>query len=352
MQPVEKRDDEFSDDDDSPEHPEDDVTEGGYDQMLFFDFECRQESGNHEPNLCVIHNEAGDEWVFEGDNTRNEFCEWLFQKERANCVVLAHNFQGYDSYFILQYLRENGVKYDVIMRGAKVLSLSVDMFKIKFIDSLNFIPMRLADFPKTFGIEELAKGYFPHLFNKKENENYVGPIPPTPYYNPNGMSPTAKEKFLDWHRNLKDNEYVFNFKEEILAYCRSDVDILRRCCLEFRELFRNVTDIDPFEKCLTIASACNLVYRTNYLEENTIAIIPPRGYCPENVQSLLAQKWLSYTAERNEIDIQHDRNGGEKRVGRYLLDGYHEETHTAYEVHGCFWHGKCLNKRLPRIDAP
>jgi hypothetical protein len=81
------------------------------------------------------------------------------------------------------------------MRGAKVLSLSVDMFKIRFIDSLNFIPMRLADFPKTFGIEELAKGYFLHLFNKKENENYVGPIPPTPYYNPNGMSPAAKESF-------------------------------------------------------------------------------------------------------------------------------------------------------------
>ena len=206
--------------------------------MLFFVIRkmCRQENGKHEPNLCAIQNEAGDEWVFEGDNTRKEFCKWLFQKERANCVMMAHNFQGYDSYFILQYLRENGVKYDVIMRGAKVLSLSVDMFKIRFIDSLNFILMRLADFPKTSGIEELAKGYFPHLFNKKENENYVGPIPPTPYYNPNGMSPAAKEKFLEWHRNLKkDNDYMLNFQEEILAYCRSDVDILQRCCLEFRE---------------------------------------------------------------------------------------------------------------------
>ena len=124
---------------------------------------------------------------------------------------MAHNFQGYDSYFILQYLRENGVKNDVIMRGAKVLTLSVDMFKIKFIDSLNFIPMRLADFPKTFGMEELAKGYFPHLFNKKENENYVGPIPPNPYYNPNGMSPAAREKFLEWHTTKKESNYVFNF---------------------------------------------------------------------------------------------------------------------------------------------
>ena len=165
-------------------------------------------------------------------------------------------------------------------------------------------PYELANFPKTFGLIELAKGYFPHLFNKKENEHYIGPLPPSPYYHPDGMSPDEKEKFLKWHQELKGNNYVFDFQQEILNYCRSDVDILRRCCLEFRDLFRDVTAIDPFEKCLTIASACNLVYRTNYLEENTIAIIPPHGYCPENKQSVLAQKWLSYTAEKNEIYIR------------------------------------------------
>ena len=100
----------------SPFLNSDDVTESGYHQMLFFHFECRQKNGNHESNLCVIQNEAGDEWSFEGDNTRDEFCEWLFQKERANCMVMAHNFQGYNSYFILQYLRENRVKYDVEVR--------------------------------------------------------------------------------------------------------------------------------------------------------------------------------------------------------------------------------------------
>ena len=311
---------------------------------MFFDFECRQENGTHEPNLCVVHNEAGDEWVFQEDNTRNDFCKWLFTKEHANCIVVAHNFQGYDGYFVQQYLRENGIVPEVIMRGAKILTLSVPVFKIKFIDSLSFIPMRLADFPKTFGIDELAKGYFPHLFNKKENESYVGPIPPSPYYNPNGMSPNEREKFLEWHNDLKENNYIFNFKQEILTYCRSDVDILRRCCLEFRELFRDVTDIDPFKQCLTIASACNLVFRTNFLKENTIAILPPHGYHPKIKQSNMALKWLSYIAEKNDIYIRHKRNGGEKGVGRYSLDGYHEETNTAYEFHGCFWHGKfCLN---------
>ena len=88
-------------------------------ELLFFDFECRQENGTHEPNLCIVQNEAGDEWVFQGDKTRNDFCEWLFTDEHVNCTVMAHNFQGYDSYFILQYLRNNSVKYDVIMRMPK-----------------------------------------------------------------------------------------------------------------------------------------------------------------------------------------------------------------------------------------
>ena len=140
------------------------------------------------------------------------------------------------------------------MRGAKVLSSEVELFNIQFIDSLNFIPMKLANFPRTFGIEEFAKGYFPHLFNKKENEDYIGPIPPAPYYNPNGMNPKGKETLMAWHQGMRDRHYVFNFKEEIVAYCRSDVEILRRCCMEFRDLFHNVTDIDPF-RTLTIASA-------------------------------------------------------------------------------------------------
>jgi hypothetical protein len=102
------------------------------------------------------------------------------------------------------------------------------------------------------------------------------------------MSPDEKEKFLEWHNELKQNNY--DFQQEILGYCRSDVDILRRCCLEFREQFRDVTDIDPFEKCLTIASASKLVYRTNFLQEDTIAIIPQHGYHPKVKQSNIALK--------------------------------------------------------------
>ena len=104
-----------------------------YDQLFFFDYECRQD-GIHEPNLCIVQNEMGDEWCFSGENTNLDFCKWLFTKEHKNCVFLAHNFQGYDGYFIQIYLSENGVKYDVIMSGAKIITLTVPMLNIRFIE--------------------------------------------------------------------------------------------------------------------------------------------------------------------------------------------------------------------------
>ena len=49
---------------------------------------------------------------------------------------MAHNFQGYDDYFILQYWDENGFALEVIMCGVKLVTIYVPMVKIKFIESL------------------------------------------------------------------------------------------------------------------------------------------------------------------------------------------------------------------------
>ena len=74
------------------EASEDDGGESDYSQLLFFDFECTQEGGEHIPNLCVVHNERSDEKVFSGSNTRDDFCEWLFQEQNSGSIVMAHNF--------------------------------------------------------------------------------------------------------------------------------------------------------------------------------------------------------------------------------------------------------------------
>ena len=208
--------------------------ESSYNQLLFFDFEATQEHGIHRPNLCVVHDEEREVALFQGKDTVKNFCEWLLTPEHKGCIVVAHNFQGYDGYFITEFLIDNAIYYDIIYRGAKSLSMTIPLFNIKFIDSINFIPMSLAKFPKTFGQDELCKGYFPHMFNKEENQNYIGPIPCQNDYGVNFMKPGEREAFMAWHDEQVANNYRYDFREEIIKYCRSDVDILRKCCLLYR----------------------------------------------------------------------------------------------------------------------
>lgn len=53
------------------------------------------------------------------------------------------------------------------------------------------------------------------------------------------MSSEEREKLVAWHTS-KSSE-VFNFQEEMLKYCRSDVDILRRGCIAFRNTVLQAT---------------------------------------------------------------------------------------------------------------
>jgi hypothetical protein len=105
------------------------------------------------------------------------------------------------------------------MNGMKVMSMSAK--KVKLLDSLNLMEMPLRNIPKTFGIDELSKGYFPHLHNIAENQDYVGEYPAVEFYDPDGMLGKEMELLLTWYQGKKGE--VFNFKEELLIYCKSDV---------------------------------------------------------------------------------------------------------------------------------
>ena len=99
-------------------------------------------------------------------------------------------------------------------------------------------------------------------------------------------------------------------------------------------------------KCITIASACKLVFRARFLDTNTIGLIPAQGYSPEDKHSIKAIKWLQYVSHSENRKIQHARNGGEVTIGMYKVDGYYdsEEVGVVLENHGCLYHGcpKCF----------
>jgi hypothetical protein len=145
------------------------------------------------------------------------------------------------------------------------MSITVENgLNVDVIDSLNFFPMILAKLPETFGLEGAKKGDFPHLFNIQSNYGYIGYYPDMRCYDVDSKSEEEREVFMQWYETKKDK--VFNFEEELLAYCRKDVNILAESSLTFRSLLIDIGQVDPFNY-ISIASTCMAVYKANFLEE-------------------------------------------------------------------------------------
>ena len=277
----------------------------------------------------------------------DSFCKWLFSKKHKGYTVIAHYGKGYDFQFIQDWLitHSEKIKPHVIYNGQKILQLTVHSdYNIRFIDSISFIPMPLRDFPKTFGLEELSKGYFPHEFNTDENQNYSGSYPDKKYYGYKIMTKKNKVDFDKWYESIQGK--TFNFKEQMYKYCKSDVDILRRGCIQLMKLFLEIAGIDPF-KYVTIASVCNAIYRIKFLNPDTIAVV---NEAPHETYSIKSIKWLKYVSIQNNIDIKHACHGGEQSIklstGKIIkVDGYHQDSNTVYQFHGCYYHGcpKCYD---------
>ncbi|MEE9391509.1 MAG: hypothetical protein V3W41_03290, partial [Planctomycetota bacterium] len=69
------------------------------------------------------------------------------------------------------------------------------------------------------------------------------------------------------------------------------------------------------------------------------------GFRPQQAQPYgqMAVQWLNREACEIGCTIRHQANGREKRIGKLSVDGWCADTNTAYQFHGCFWHGcpKC-----------
>ena len=316
--------------------------ESKFESYIFYDYECLQKNTINIPNLvvarkvcknCLDKNEfCKEKCEIKVFHDNDSFCDWIFQQEYSICI--AHNFKAYDGIFIQSNILKNitcrQTPPSIIKQGTKLLSLKYK--KLKFIDSLSFIPIPLANFPKTFNIQEQTKGFFPFKFNTEENQNYIGKIPPKEDYGYNFMKEEKKIEFDLFYEKNKDK--IFKFKEEFEAYCTSDVELLTRGCLEFRKIIINLTKVDPFRKNITIASLCHFIYRNFLLEEEKIAVIPDAGYNKNQITSKSAEFWLKFIIFSQDVELMHAKNGGEKQFDKIRVDGFDKKNCVIYEFHG------------------
>tara|TARA_Y100001937_G_C7134106_1_gene339043 strand:- start:1554 stop:5369 length:3816 start_codon:yes stop_codon:yes gene_type:complete len=234
-------------------------------KYIFFDFEADISGNFHEVMYSVsMYFDSPEPVIHE---SIDEFCEWAFDTKHKGYTYIAHNGKGYDYQFIIRWLYAN-TDYQpfIIFSGSKINYMSVKELSIRFIDSLSFLTMPLKAFPKTFGQKELKKGFFPHWFNTKENWNYIGELPPPETFKYNSFKEKDRNEFIKWYDKLKAENYVWNQKQEMKEYCISDVDILRKCCIQFRQLYLDTCEIDPFQY-LTIASVCMAIFKYHFVDE-------------------------------------------------------------------------------------
>jgi hypothetical protein len=184
----------------------------------------------------------------------------------------------------------------------------------------------LSQIPQALGLGPiLKKGWFCDFFNVPDNQDYVGPMPDLQFYDPDSISSTERLEFITWYTEQIDAGYNFNFQTELIGYSRNDVDILRRGCNKFRDLLLVIGKICPFQECIVqeCANCASAIFRQNFLKDNTIGVLPIRGYRMRTNQSKVGLQWLIAEERERGQRITHAGNGQEYRLPSvHLVDGF------------------------------
>lgn len=265
------------------------------DKFIFYDYEAVMDGLTHQvAGIVAMYGHSDEFFRFQ---TTDDFIEWILRIEHKGFTCIAHNAGKYDMHFIKKAMLSKSIKSKDIVKGNNIFYSHVKKFDIRFIDSYRFIPISLRKFPKTFGITEVAKGYFPYKFFTKENMNYVGPMPPIEKFSFNQLSIKEHEDAVKWHNEHKND--TINLYEMCMEYCESDVLLLKEGCMKFHELFLKVTKdrIGAFNY-ITIASLCLNIYRHFNMPSKTIGIFKPYQ------ESIWMRRWKYLN--NMEPEIVHD----------------------------------------------
>ncbi len=121
------------------------------------------------------------------------------------------------------------------------------------------------------------------------------------------MKPEERTRILERYNKKVEKNFTFDLQKELHEYCNSDIDILRRGCIELRKQFLDIGNIEPFQY-LTIACVCMAIYRSKYLENKTI------GVFNNEIKDQFSKGALALLMSFHNRNIQHAVNDGEVKI--------------------------------------
>jgi DNA polymerase type B, organellar and viral len=319
---------------------------------------CEEEraSADYHCMYCRGRTNSIDAILEPETNVVKEFLSWADEKaapiygrggevvpEREHHITF-FNLKNYDGLFILRHVLcdSDWLIKSHIIDGRKVLKLVIENKmsgrRLHFFDFCAFVNTSLSSLCSAFGLDaNLAKGFFPHSFNKAENYEWSGcQLPDIGYWDVDNQTESTRNAIIRWHAQenatMRRTKRRLDFYTWINSYCKNDCVILWLAALAFKDFFVE-QNVSPFTESVTIASLTQLLFRRNFMPENTICMIKSTS---KGAQSKLGLMWLQYMEEREGAPIQHSASAqGEKFLHGRFVDGYREDqngTKYVYEV--------------------
>lgn len=190
---------------------------------------------------------AEGEFYFYGKDCMLQLSQWIenlnnlyIGKNRAKIRFYAHGGGGFDLLYLHIYF---SVKHEVdyLYKNGSYICLRV--LNSEFVDSVQLIDGKLRTIAISYGVP-VGKLTFPYKFMKRENLDYIGPVPPVEYWE----SEEERNSFIERKGN------TFNFKLDLLEYNMQDAKVGAQIIEKYLKV-AYVAGVKDTRSCITKSSA-------------------------------------------------------------------------------------------------
>tara|TARA_R110000803_G_scaffold142752_2_gene209034 strand:+ start:1339 stop:4782 length:3444 start_codon:yes stop_codon:yes gene_type:complete len=295
---------------------------------VFFDFETDTFGNVHKPYLCRCSNI--DKQYLGEECGKHMLYDLVKRYPNKGLRLIAHN-AGYDIRFIFKYLH----RVSLIERGRSLLRGKAFFFETPVIiqDSYAHIPMKLAGFGKTFGLD-CEKEVIPYCLYSKKNikERYL-PIKKCldgvryqHSVNTIGKTKSSADSLINlylenadrWGCIKGDTIDIVNYSDQ---YCKMDCEVLEKGYETFKYWIGDITGLDIDDYCSLPSIANDAmgecfqgVYQLSAIPRQFVqmAMIGGRTMCAEN------KKWIVEGKQIDDFDAVSLYPSAMNRLGGYL----------------------------------
>ena len=256
---------------------------------------------------------------------------------------------------LLSAFIQNGFCPTIIRNGRKILVMEFKVNNLRFLSSNSYFEGNEFDLANQFEIP-FNRLYFPKEFLQIKHFDYQGNIPDYKYFFnllDNDKDKFEKQTFIE---SLRKENYVWNFKKELVAYCEQKLWLLTLCSVrfikdcfalqaDFENVYRlNLTHpLNPFSYPLCSLSGYTYkLYRALFLNTHDVYVVNNEfGIKSKNVSNI-ENEWatfLDFTSPEKKFESAFNNINGQHFFKEAIPDLYSSVTKQAYFFNGCVFHG-------------